>query len=139
MGDKFYKSNRCIHYNGTAHKTCMAGVEYRSVAKPGGGLLVSVLPCFAESGISEFCTKCEYPTAEQVVEGEKWLDEHLDKMFTARKAITNHLEKNKALRRNVSGVIDCPHCGGKLSFSYAGAYNRHIHATCENKCVEWIE
>lgn len=139
MKNIFLDENKCIHYNGTVNKKCIAGVDYKSVAQPGESILFSRLPCFMETGLAGLCTECQYPTEQQIEESKEWLSGYIVKMAKAREAIKIHLEETGALRRNVSGVITCPHCGGKLSFSYAGAYNKHIHASCENHCVNWME
>lgn len=141
MKNIFLDEGKCIHYNGTVNNKCAVGVDYESVAQPGEGILFSRLPCFMKNDLAGLglCTECQYPTEQQIAESQEWLAGYIAKMAKAREAIKTHLEETGALRRNVSGVIACPHCGGKLSFSYAGAYNKHIHASCENSCVNWME
>lgn len=135
-----FDANKCIHYNGTVNKRCEAGVYYEKVGRAGSGTLFNHLPCFADNGISGLCTECQYPSEQQLAESDAWISNYIAKITTARNVIVDHLEKSDSLRRDVSGEITCPHCGGKLKFSYAGAYNRHIHAQCETAdCVGWME
>lgn len=64
----------------------------------------------------------------------------LEKMVKVRKAITDYIAENGLKKKSTKGQIACPVCGGTVAWSYAGSYNRHIHATCSTEgCVSWME
>lgn len=135
-----YEKGRCIHYNGTINKKCGAGIVYTAVTKAGDGIVFDRMPCFSQNGIAGLCTACQYPSEKEIKDSDRELGEHIQKMTAVRRAIVADIKAKNAANRSFSSMIDCPLCDGKVSYSYAGSYNRHIHARCSTAgCVNWIE
>lgn len=172
----------CVHYAGfmepnasLKRKThCNAGVEYASVEKKVEFTYShgkdthryskhSAHPCFkAEHGLTDGCSKCRFPTPEEIKAHDEECTGHVAKMFKARAAILDELKRRalagdakvKPLDPNCkhrwhgtpshyysgSGEMACPVCnGGKLQYSRSG-YNGHVHARCSTAdCVAWME
>lgn len=128
---------KCIHFNGTANKTCKAGVKYGdvSVERPYGSI-----PCFEKNKLKT-CREFQLPTSEQIAQQKEELAAHINNIGIARAAITGEIRERGMEGRNVTGKIKCPVCeSGEISFSCAGAYNGHIHARCSTpECVDWME
>jgi hypothetical protein len=136
------RANKCKHYTGTVNKACAVGVEYATVELNKGTPGYS-LPCITKYNAGgATCSKCEMPTAEEIVAEEVEHRKRMDSMMLARKAIVAHLGGPwKKGTPGASGVIDCPACNGvkTLRFSRAG-YNGHVHAACLTAgCVQWME
>lgn len=137
---KIYDVDKCKHYNGTVNSCCNAGVNYKSVTQSGVGVAFNRLPCFAKNGLSGLCTEVAYPDEREMAESEAAIAEYVEKMTAVRQEIMAHLTEHGRDRRNTSGFIPCPICDdGRVSFSYAGGYNRHMSAECSNGCVNWVE
>jgi len=98
------------------------------------------VPCFLRNGDLRTCADCRFPTPEEIAEREQRLREYVAKVGNARHAIMEHIKAQGLLKRDCSGVIRCPVCGGKLHYGRAGSYNGHVHAECETAgCVSWLE
>ena len=136
------KKDWCKHYNGLSNKVCSAGVDYHILVGKSRQIL-RCLPCFAENTSEVIpCQKREWPTDEELVEQQKEISRRLNDMVSVRQAIVKQLTDEDNLHHNVGGgQIDCPACGkGIVNYTYAGAYNGHIHARCTtNGCVNWME
>lgn len=66
----------------------------------------------------------------------KTLNDSILRITKARSAIVDATRG----KRGVSGAIDCPVCGAKVSLHYVAACNGHIHGKCSTKdCVAWME
>jgi hypothetical protein len=132
------KAQWCVHYQGKSSPTCKAGIRYADVTVPGDGFLLRRRPCFAD-GAGE-CTARVWPTQEELAEEKRRIDGVFANMTVARTSIVIHIKTQGMWKRNYGAVIVCPICGGNLHYTYAGAYNGHIHADCETPgCVEWME
>jgi hypothetical protein len=171
----------CVHYLGF-HKPgigegrithCGAGVEYDSVCKRieytysyGDGHKYpahKAYPCFRrEHQLTDGCSKCLFPTPEEIKAHADEATGHIKNMISARAAIVDELERrnkdgdvavklNRASQSEYddggptnyvsgAGIIGCPICKtGKLRYSRA-AYNGHVHARCSTDgCVSWME
>jgi hypothetical protein len=137
------KPDKCIHFTGTQHATCEAGVNYNDVRKDSEDGKTRSIPCLLKyNHCGATCEKFELPTAEQVAADEAEAQKRFDATMTARKAIVAYLGGAwKKGMNSARGIIDCPVCGKaqSLHFSRAG-YNGHVHASCETKgCVSWME
>lgn len=136
------RDGKCIHFNGAANKTCKAGVMYSDVTieRPFGGL-----PCLEKNQLSGVCKKFQLPTPEEVEQAARAADEYikafLENMQIVRPAIVQHIEANGWEKRGIQSHIPCPICKiGTVNYTYAGNYNRHIHAQCTTDgCVGWME
>ena len=143
LENTMFRADVCIHYNGVAGKTCKADVEYRSVCASREQCvnLSNKVPCFSKNGLTDLCAKFRLPSQEEIEEYERSITIFLEQMIATRKAITDHIKEHRMGGRDVEGKIPCPVCGdGTVFYSCAGAYNGHIHATCNTDgCVSWIE
>lgn len=141
-------SGWCVHYRSQMNDTCEAGVSFESVrnqieytSQNEGEKHVSTctraMPCFKhENPLSDGCSKCRFPTPEEVEEHHAVIDRHIDEITTARAAIVAHTGGAKG----VSGQIKCPCCGGAELIYAVSGYNGHIRARCQTPdCVSWIE
>lgn len=125
----------CKHYRAmSAHKTCELGIAYDSIPKTSNSC-----PCWS-SEHADKCDKSEYLSKEEAEAEDRKLEERFAKIGQARGAIVAAC--GGPWKRGTpasNGLIVCPCCGGKLSFSRSG-YNGHIHAACSTKeCVRWME
>ncbi len=129
-----HKQRRCLtcrHFNGVQNGVCRDGVPY---AKFGH------LPCIPMDYVDkdqqpERCPKFSAYTPEEVEQQRRDVDEHVNRINVARKAIVDHIAET----REESGAIECPVCKGRLRYSMARC-NGHIHAQCSNpECVNWME
>lgn len=142
----------CKHFNGDHHnKTCGAGVAYADVTPEPTRTQGLALrrPCRSRpfghpnsspAQLAEFakrgtCAKFQLPTAEELTEFERHVQDYSRKCTNARLAIMEHLNSFPESRH-----FACPICAtGTLRFSIASC-NGHIHAQCTTKeCVSWIE
>lgn len=171
----------CKHYAGffnpghlTGKKThCDAGVEYASVAvkvdfktqrqsESTPYLQHKAYPCFKhQAHLTMGCSKCQYPTPEELDAKHKEWNEQFYRTIHARKAILADLKSR--YDNKVGGVrlvercddeveselvnfhaghgsVACPVCHkGTLKYSRA-SYNGHVHANCSTiGCVAWKE
>lgn len=47
-------------------------------------------------------------------------------------------KKEERTKRPCGGLIDCPKCGKRLSYTIAS--NNHVHGCCETEhCLRWME
>lgn len=125
----------CKHYRAmSSHTTCNLGIEYDSLPEPRINC-----PCWTKEHADK-CAKSEYLTKEEAEAQDREWSERLERTGKARAAIVEHC--GGPWKRGMSGsqgTIECPCCGGKLSFSRSG-YNGHIHARCSTEgCVRWME
>lgn len=129
-------ATKCKHFRGISNgDKCAVGVEYLDFKGKG-------LPCFEREGLKCSCTcdKREFPTEEELDERERQSKQYSIDIGKARAAIVEAIGDRK--KQSLRGRIDCPVCGNSdcLSFSYAGSYNGHIHASCQTTgCVRWME
>lgn len=98
------------------------------------------LPCFKENGLAT-CAQLRFRTPEEIEADEQRWHVALERMATARSAIVKAIKDAGKWKQSVRGVLACPVCGtGTLHYSYAGAYNGHIHGKCTTEdCVCWME
>ena len=77
-------------------------------------------------------------TKEEINE---YVKQFIPRMVKVRNAIVDDIKARGTLKKGVSGQITCPECGtGTVDYTYAGNYNRHIHARCSTEgCVAWME
>lgn len=134
------KHEKCVHYNGTVNDCCEAGVNYRQLVGGEDTVWVMRTPCFTRHAATITCDKLRLPTAEEVDEDLKAVQDSLVKFGKAREAIVAALggpwKKGTA---GASGSTVCPNCQGTLHYSRAGG-NGHIHARCSTaNCVAWME
>lgn len=125
----------CKHYRAMFdHDTCKLEIAYATVPKSSGDC-----PCWADGGKNK-CDKAEYPTPEESAEEDRLVHEMIERTGNARQAIVEACGGPwKRGQPGKSGVIECPNCGGKLSYSRSGFYG-HIHARCTTaKCCAWME
>lgn len=160
------RQGTCVNFNGLNNSRCDADHRYKTVAgsitagqreswqkhwaKEEGSeptpdwALSKRIPCFEDNGIKT-CADCRYPTAAEVEEFDKRIDDSinvfLQRMKIVRPMIVQHIEQNGRTRQFTTGSLSCPICeSGEVHYTYHGHYNRHIQATCTTKdCVEWIE
>jgi hypothetical protein len=126
MSSRYIK--RCRHFTGLQHKTCLAGVVYDSLRVDGA---LRGLPCLGER---DGCAQYSAHTSEEIEEQEKAFRESTGRIRRARAAIVEACKTGPD-----AGVIDCPNCGGKLSYSRAQV-NGHIYGHCRTKgCCSWME
>jgi len=158
------KSERCVHYRGLSKygedvATCEAGRVYEEVMRPltaeeqanlderqrseypvecpeQFGILRR-LPCFSEEvGKIDTCPDRRFPTSKEIAEREAEVKKHLEGYAEARGEIIKQIKAAGNMSKDVVGSIKCPVCGGKLTYTRAGAYNGH----CETEgCLSWME
>jgi hypothetical protein len=142
------KANECRHFNGTRNTQCKAGVTYDEISrKATEGLTGSMLrlPCHRAVEAEYPCPHLSRLSDEEVAAEDeklrKYVDEIVPKMQTVRAAIIAQLTERGQLKQSVTGAIVCPACNaGTVRYTYAGSYNRHIHAQCSTEgCVQWLE
>jgi hypothetical protein len=69
--------NRCVHFTGTQHRVCKAGVVYAEVRGPAGG----GIPCLRDLAGDLTCAKAEWPTEEQAAAEVKERDERVAELL----------------------------------------------------------
>ena len=130
MASKFCKNYRGMHQI----KQCKAGVVFTTLEHYGTKEFRDSCPCFSSSGTGS-CEFKTYPTAEEMAEDDRRLDE-----LVAREVIIE--ECGEWVRgRSSEGYIDCPVCGGieKLRYVRSGSHGE-IHARCSSDgCVSWMD
>lgn len=134
------KSGTCIHFRGTQHDQCAAGVNLRKLV--GGETLgwATRLPCLrvfdAKNGERVTCDQFRAPTKEELDAFEKKFQAHSLNATRAAAAIIEHANG----KRGVSGKFPCPVCtSGTLHYAISG-YNGHKRAKCTTEgCVNFIE
>jgi len=123
-------ANRCEHFNGTQNDKCKAGVTYADLQK---GKKLGALPCFKDeaekSGVG--CEFRLFPTPEEVQAQVEESNRGMERIRKARKAII--------ATRLDHGAIQCPVCQKDKALRFTVAYNGHVHASCANGCVAWME
>lgn len=129
----------CIHFNGTQHNSCEAGVNYIALVGRSGVGWARQLPCFTLDPIDQHatCEKYREPTEQELADFEAQIQERIE-MY--RKASPLVIAFKKEFKGH-SGVVikECPVCGGKLHMSIT-AYNGHVHGQCETRgCLSWME
>lgn len=170
----------CKHYSGffnpginSGKKThCDVGVEYASVetkvdftySYPGEHVYEKHVahPCFKrEHHLTDGCSKCQFPTPEEIEARRKEVHALVNRVSTARQAILQDLRR-RWIEDRASGIkcpadisrfiqpqtnyfcgvgkMKCPICTtGELSYSRS-TYNGHVHARCSTAgCVAWME
>lgn len=70
---------------------------------------------------------------------KKSVDEEIEKIGKVRKLIVAKHSKEIQKKIDVVGEIKCPYCKGNVHYRMANSVNGHIHAFCENGCVDWLE
>lgn len=151
------KRGTCVHYNGSQHDACKAGVNYVAAFGPReawgcrapciqeyptheriDGKMTQVWKPWPRRGHTEMqCDKRVMPTQAEIDADEADLKAHMDKMRVVMNAIRGWRNEKP---RGKQTVIDCPTgCGGKLHLSQS-SYNGHVHGQCTTKdCVRWME
>jgi hypothetical protein len=81
--------------------------------------------------------KMEGKTEEDVATIERYVDEFVDKVTRAHRAVVEYAKG----RQGFSDSIKCPICGVDYSLRFiVHRDNGHIHAACSTKgCVSWME
>lgn len=147
------KMATCRHFTGLfgpgmqKHETCAAGVRYDAVRishepipyeRDGVTYRAShSIPCLGGSHNLALatCRQCAPYTREEAEADAARVEREIVRMFAARKAITDVIEKGAGNH----GVIACPECGKRLGYRRAES-NGHIWARCETEgCVAWME
>lgn len=137
----------CVHFTGTVHEACQAGVRYEDVkldhppiAYTRRGRTYTAtrsLPCLGSkyNHGGAVCGKRCTPTREQVEAELAAQDAEIAQMGEARRRII----AVQGGKRGGSGTVECPRCGGSLRYSQA-ASNGHVHAVCATGgCLGWME
>ena len=155
------KRGYCYYFNGIDKKECEAGYNYLEVARPLNRqeiywhnenysdsdvertAIVKRIPCKAINKVD--CKGYREPTFGEILESkekhERWFVKIMGQTNRTRAVIIDYIKQNNALNSDFSGQIPCPICKeGQVNFTYAGAYNQHIHARCDSSsCVQWME
>lgn len=140
--------DKCIHFNGLQNDRCDAGVRYevvrvehapiayRRADSPAVYRQSASRPCHDSMNLGgAVCTNRCAPTPEYVAKRVADSEREIAATFTARARITDATGG----KRGATGVVECPVCNGKLSYSVASS-NGHIHARCATQgCVAWME
>lgn len=151
------RKGNCIYFNGGINDTCDKGHDYLEVAIPlteeqirrhnknfpnhsmTRTAIAKRVPCHARNGVKT-CPDYLEPTDEQIRQQKAEFEQLLNRTLIVRKKIVEHIKESGKWQTTCSGHIQCPICeNGIVEFSYAGAYNGHIHASCSNGCVNWME
>ena len=101
----------CRHYNGIVALrggACKAGVNVKQQFKP-------PFPCFKRNHDRQTCALYQEPSPEQVKESEDGINKAIAKITTVL-PMAEQL-KQKHADEGGSGVVDCPVCKSKLSYS----------------------
>lgn len=108
-----------------------------------GSALSRRIPCNAENNV--FCPDFQEPTPDELEDYEQKTTRQaaifLEQMFQVRPAIVEYIKQKDMKDKDFRDTIPCPICEtGIVSFTYAGSFNKHIHAICNTTdCVSWIE
>jgi len=138
------KNDTCKYYRPSYTNTsCMAGVNYRTAYGDGRGLM-DRLPCMTQndSRCETPCAKREFPTAEELAEHVRKLDER--KRFTDQAIVlcAQDAQANgfKVGVQGSVGVVECPKCHGRLKYTVARS-NGHIWGQCQTTkgCLNWMQ
>lgn len=156
------KPNWCKHFNGLQNSKCGKGLDFSKLIKPLTELqkkwhrknypyllvedtaMSNRIPCNLHNNHFS-CVGFELPTKQEIIECEEkendFVARLLERMAIVRPAIKADIALRNAEKRTIQGIIDCLVCnGGKVHYSYAGAYNGHITAQCTTTdCIQWIE
>jgi len=113
----------CVHFRGIQHRTCRAGVDWRSVT---GGPELGIalrMPCNPASGTGPGCEHCRYPTPEEQAQQEAEIDA----------LIARGLEDNKVIAAahrmdgGVSQVYVCERCDRAARFTTQSRAELLVH------------
>lgn len=119
---------KCLHFTGTQHRVCKAGIAYADLKATGG------FPCLAhfnEAGAT--CAQRVLPTEAAA----RALIEEDDRYTADALAALVACDKDAAGRCPHQGTVTCPRCDGTLRYSIAG--NRHSAGKCDTpNCLAWI-
>lgn len=127
----------CKHYIGTFYsEACAAGVRYEEVTVPGNTPTVNRMPCFKGRCPAAKCEKLEFPTAEEVAEAEREMEEAFDRALQVRRAINDAVAAGAPER----GQMGCPICiKGSLHY-HVTKPRGHVHAKCTTPlCINFME
>jgi hypothetical protein len=137
------KNDICKHYRASyVYQTCLAGVNYRQAFGDGRGLNAR-LACLT---LNDFtcktpCEKREFPTAAEVAERERQVQERHQLSSDAYALCSKDAIAHGFVRggRGSIGKVECPQCHGVLQYTIAGS-NGHISAKCQTKgCLCWMQ
>lgn len=70
---------------------------------------------------------------------KKSIDDDVERTGKVRKLIVAKHSKEIEKGIDVAGKMECPYCKGNINYGMANSVNGHIHAFCENGCVDWVE
>jgi hypothetical protein len=126
----------CRHWNGTAEKTCGAGVEISKALRSGSR------PCCFAGSESE-CALYEDPSEEDVKAWQEETDRIIANGHERYRLLQPLLDRvrEKYRGRDMQGHATCPVCGqkGKLTIAHV-ARNGSLHVFCETEnCVRFME
>lgn len=128
----------CVHFNGVQNDECKANVNYRKLAgEPRAGCMTRI-PCFNskynDETLNVACEKFSQITEEMRIKDKGKSDKSVKlTMQTIALIKDKHGEE-----KGILDTMECPKCKGKLGYSISG-YNGHIHASCENKCICFMQ
>ena len=139
---------RCKHFDGLNggdlnddSKKCKRGRIYRGLV--GGEQLgwMKRAPCLARNDTAVECEWREFPTEDEAQAEAQADEERTQHIFAAMMACAEDSNAHGFVdnRRDMTGQIVCPACGGTLKYSRAG-YNGHIWGKCETvDCLAWMQ
>lgn len=141
----------CVHFRGTMHDTCRAGVDMKTLAeveKLGVCGWALRLPCTGnrlarlreESKQPRFhCPKFQPYTQEDIDKQEAETAEMISSMRTTIPLIAL-AKRNAKTKQEWETVFECPTCHrGKLTITVS-KHNFHTRGTCSTpECTRWIE
>lgn len=136
------RKDACIHSRSPfMHKTCRKGINFKNLLDTDSDVgLGNKVPCYLENNSKVVCQHFQLPTQDETDQYEKEQAERFARIIKAMTAIDGHLGPfKKGKSPSVCGVIECPNCGGRLSYSRA-SINGHVHGKCSTTgCCSWMQ
>lgn len=136
------KKGNCIHYTGTQHDCCKAGVAYGDLVDRESSGWAMRLPCWTSTmaHAAKFekvdCAKYTDPTDAEIAADTAETAVIMARIWLVMPVVS--VWRKKALMGKQE-VIECPACKGRLNLSQS-SYNGHVHGACETEgCVRWME
>lgn len=132
----------CIHYTGTQHDCCKAGVIYGDLVDRNSSGWAMRLPCWtstmahAAKFVKVECMKYADPTDTEIAADAAETAAFMVRMRLVMSVVSVWRKKPPKGKQE---VIECPACKGRLHLSQS-SYNGHVHGNCETEgCVRWME
>lgn len=142
------RKGTCKYFN-CHNNVCEAGVCYRDVTPdPGTAGCALRLPCHT---INYFntphqqahfdrrgkCDKYIEPTPQEISAFDKRMDDAMKRMMATLPLIDKIKKEHRG--ENWRGIVECPHCKGKLHLEHH-LPNGHVWGKCETEnCLNWAE